>query len=166
MTADYKSIESDVKQLALLSTTEELEIDIAPDERHKYFVILDVAWQALSTPDAVTRCTKVCECPPNDTPLSVQRFFERTKEDAKAKGAAALTEHARLALSIQEHLRALSAVQPQRPSALQRCVPAVHGFGLRQSPGPIQDIINGRERIAPRPSELFALLRAKVQQLL
>ena len=116
--------------------------------------------------NAATRCTKVCECPPNDTPLSAQRFFERTKDGAKAKGAAALTEHARLALSIQEHLGALSAVQPQRPSALQRCVPAVHGFRLRQSPGPIQNIVHGRERVAPRPSELFALLRAKVQQLL
>ena len=58
MTADFKSIESDVNQLALLSTTEESAAEVAPDERHKYFVILDVAWQVLSTADAITRCAK------------------------------------------------------------------------------------------------------------
>ena len=58
MTADFKSLESDVNQLALLSTTEESANNVAPDERHKYFVILDVAWQVLSTSAAITRCTK------------------------------------------------------------------------------------------------------------
>ncbi len=58
MTADFKSIESDVNQLALLSTTEESAGEVVPDERHKYFVIIDVAWQVLSTPDAITRCAK------------------------------------------------------------------------------------------------------------
>ena len=58
MTADFKSIEQDVNQLALLSTTAEDASDVPPDERHKYFVLLDVAWRVLSTPEAICRCTK------------------------------------------------------------------------------------------------------------